>query len=353
MVADLHLAVVCNSKRKRFIMQSTKMKIDVQHHIIPQVYVDKLAHIGITEAFGVPFPKWSPEASLRFMKKVGIEVGVMSISSPGVCFRDEEFSKDLARDCNEFMATTKCLHPGRFGGFAAVPLEYPEASLGEIRYALDELSLDGVGLLSQYKGKYLGDERFDTVMAELNSRNAVVYIHPSDPADAYDPKLGIPNALIEAPFETTRTVANLMYNGTTDRYPDIRFILAHGGGTIPFLAWRMGLIQYAQKGKRTPILRTLYDLMVKSAPETGLKIIRKMYVDTGLTSGPAALKALKEFPGPSRIVFGSDFPFAKVAPIVAKNLSKDGDFTDPELEAIFHGNCQKLFPQFSITRPSV
>ena len=332
------------------MIQNTKMKIDVQHHIVPQFYVDELTSIGITEAFGVPFPEWSPDISLRFMKKVGIEVAVLSISSPGVCFRDEEFSQDLARRCNEVMAETKRLHPGRFGGFAAVPLEYPEASLEEIRYALDDLNLDGVGLLSQYKGKYLGDERFDPVMAELNSRKAVVYIHPADPADAYDPKLGIPNALIEVTFETTRTVANLMYNGTTDRYPDIRFILAHGGGTIPFLAWRMALIQYGQKGKKTPILRTLYDLMVKSAPETGLYIIRKMYVDTGLTSGPSALKALKEFPGPSRIVFGSDFPFAKVAPIVAKNLSKDGDFTDAELESIYNGNCQKLFPQFSITR---
>jgi len=137
----------------------------------------------------------------------------------------------------------------------------------------------------------------------------------------------------------------MMYNGTTDRYPDIRFILAHGGGTIPFLAWRMAMVQYVQKGKRTPILKTLYDLMMKGAPETGLKIMRKMYVDTGLTSGPAALKALREFPGPSRIVFGSDFPFAKVAPIVAKNLEKDGDFTDAELAAIFHGNCRELFPQ--------
>ena len=108
------------------------------------------------------------------------------------------------------------------------------------------------------------------------------------------------------------------------------------------------MVQYVQKGKRTPVLRTLYDLMVKSAPETGLKILRTMYVDTGLTSGSAALKALKEFPGPSRIVFGSDFPFAKVAPIVAKNLERDGDFSEAELEAIYHGNCRRLFPQFSV-----
>jgi predicted TIM-barrel fold metal-dependent hydrolase len=327
-------------------MKNSKKKIDVQHHIIPRIYVEKLASVGINDALGVPFPKWNPETSLAFMKKMNIDVAVMSISSPGVCFQDERFSKELARSCNEHMAEVKKSHPKRFGGFAAIPLEYPETSLDEIRYALDDLALDGIGLLSQYGGRYLGDERFEEVMAELNRRKAVVFIHPSDPADAYDPKLGIANALIESAFETTRTVANLLYTGTADRYPDIQFILAHGGGTIPFLSWRMALIEYAQKDQKTPVLKTLYDLLVKGAPEAGLKILRNMYVDTGLTSGPAALKALQEFPGPSRIVFGSDFPFAKVAPIVAKNLEKDGDFTDTELEAIFHGNCRDLFPQF-------
>merc|ERR1712130_120464 len=143
----------------------------------------------------------------------------------------------------------------------------------------------------------------------------------------------------------------MLYNGTLDRYPDIRFILAHGGGAIPFLAWRMSLIQYAQKDKKIPVLRSLYDFLIQGAPQTGLDSIRKMYVDTALVSGPAALGALKEFPGPSRIVFGSDFPFAEVAPIVAKNLSRDGNFTDRELEQISHGNCYELFPQFSKLTP--
>lgn len=325
------------------------MKIDVQHHMIPQVYVEKMASIGITETLGVPFPKWTPEDSLRFMDKMSIQVAILSISMPGVCFRDETFSEDLARLCNEVMAETKQAHPGRFGGFAALPLEYPEASLREIKYALDELNLDGVGVFAQYNGKYLGDEKFNPVMEELNRRKAVLYVHPSEPGPANDPKLGIPSALIEAPFETTRAVANMMYSQTLEKYPDIRFVLAHGGGAIPFLAWRMSLIQYAQKDKTAPILQSLYDFLIRGGPQTGLDSLRKMYVDTALVSGPSALKALKEFPGPSRIVFGSDFPFAKVAPIVAKNLNRDGDFSDQELEAISHGNCHDLFPQFSTT----
>jgi predicted TIM-barrel fold metal-dependent hydrolase len=70
-----------------------------------------------------------------------------------------------------------------------------------------------------------------------------------------------------------------------------------------------------------------------------------MYYDTALTSGPYALKALQEFAGPSRIVFGSDFPFAKkLAPIVAKNLRKYFDFSEEEFEAIDNKNCLELFP---------
>ena len=99
-----------------------------------------------------------------------------------------------------------------------------------------------IGVFAQYNGKYLGDEAFDPVMEELNGRKAVVYVHPSEPGPANDPKLGISSALIEAPFETTRAVTNMLYNGTLDKYPDIRFILAHGGGATPFLAWRMSLV---------------------------------------------------------------------------------------------------------------
>lgn len=324
-------------------------KIDVHHHITPDFYVNKLESIGITESYGHAFPKWTPKTSLSFMKKIGIETAIMSISTPGVCFKDEMFSRNLARSCNEYMAEVKRNHPGKFGGFASIPLSDTKGSLDEIKYALDELRLDGVCLMTHYKGKYLGNKEFDEIFWELNRRKSVVYIHPTDPVGAYDPELGISNALIEAPFETTRAVTNLIYTGITDRYADIRYILSHGGGTTPYLAWRIALIKYAQENKKTPILKTLYDLLIKGGPESGLRILKDMYYDTALTSGPYALKALQEFAGPSRIVFGSDFPFAKVAPIVAKNLRKYFDFSEEEFEAIDNKNCLELFPHMEKT----
>ncbi len=325
-------------------------KIDVHHHIVPKEYVERLKEINITDSLGVDFPKWTPETSLSFMKKVGIETSIASISSPGVYFRDhKEFSLKISRWCNEYMAKLKKDYPGKFGGFASIPLGFVKESVEELKYALDVLKLDGVCLLTHYDGKYLGDESFEEFFKELNKRNAVLYIHPTDPAEEYDPKLqekGIPNSLIEVTFETTRMAANLIYSGTLDEYRNIKYILSHGGGTIPYLAWRLAMISYGQKDKRPPVMRALYDFLIKGAPEKGLKRLKNMYYDTALTSGPYALNTLDQFAGTSRIVFGSDFAMAKVAPIVAKNLDKHPGFSNEDHEKIDYKNCHELFPDY-------
>lgn len=321
-------------------------RIDVQHHILPEEYVERLASIGITESYGQPFPKWTPERSLESMKKIGVDIAIMSISTPGVDLKDAQFAQELARFCNEYMAEVTQQYPRRFGCFAILPLPYVEDSLEELEYALDELKLDGVCLLTNYKGQYLGDEAFDALFDELNKRKVVVYIHPTDPVGVYDPKLEIPNSLIEGPFETTRAVTNLIHTGTTDRCPNIKYILAHGGGTIPFLAWRIALSKYSKKEIRPSIFRMLHDFLIKKSPDTGLNILKNMYYDTGLTSSSYALKAMQEFVGPSRIVFGSDLPFSeKVVSMVTNDLEKYEGFTKEDLELINYKNCLELFPQ--------
>jgi len=329
----------------------TIKKIDVHHHIVPKEYVEKLKQINVTESLGVPFPKWTPETSITFMKKVGIDTAIASITSPGVYFKEhKEFSLEISRWCNEYLAELKSNYPRKFKAFATMPLGFIRESIEELKYALDVLKLDGVCLLTNYDGKYLGDESFDEFFKEINERKAIVFIHPTDPCEKLDPKLqdeGIPNSLIEVPFETTRVAANLIYSGTVYKYKNIKYILSHGGGTIPYLAWRLAMISYGQKNKRTPVARAMYDFLVKGAPEHGLKVLKDMYYDTALTSGSYALNTLKEFAGTSRIVFGSDFAMAKVAPIVAKNLDKHPGFSKEDHDRIDYKNCLDLFPTYS------
>ncbi len=308
-----------------------------------------LRNIGVTESYGHPLDKWSrsPEESLAFMRKLDITTAITSISTPGVYFKDDSFSSELARSCNEYMAGLKRDYPGKFGGFASVPLPNVDGALDELSHALDELKLDGVCLLTHYKGRYLGSTEFDEFFHELNRKKVVVFVHPTDPVGTYDPGLTISNSIIEAPFETTRAVANMIYTGAADRYPDIRFILSHGGGTIPYLGWKIALIKYQQENKRPPVLTALYDFLIKGGPVSGLRILQRMYYDTALISDTPAIKALVEFVGCHKIVFGTDYPFAaKLAPVVAKNLANCDGFSKEELNVVDRGNCDELFPQF-------
>lgn len=328
-------------------MKSNK-KIDVHHHIFPKAYVDALKNAGVKNSIGVDFPKWTIDTSLKKMKEYGIKIAMLSISTPGVYSNNMEFpagfSEKLARMTNEVMAEAKEKHPDRFGAFATIPMLNPQAAIEELNYSLDALHLDGVCLMTNYKGKYLGDEYFEPFFKELDKRKAVVYIHPTDPGTDYDFNTGMPNALIEAPFDTTRAVANMMFNGVLDRYKHIKYILSHGGGTIPFLAWRLAGIEYGQNGKRPPVVRALYDFLVNGEPTKGLKHLKNMYYDTAAVSGEYAVKTLQAFAGPDQIVYGTDLCISKLALITTKNLEKDGDFTDEDYSKMSHENCLRLFP---------
>ena len=328
----------------------TNNKIDVHHHIFPKEYLDALKVAGVKKSFGVDFPEWNVDISLKKMKENGIKIAMLSISTPGVYINGMElpggFSEDLARMTNDIITNTKNKYPESFGGFATIPMLNQRSAIDELNYAFDTLHLDGVYLLTNYKGKYLGNESFSPFFNELNRRKAVVYIHPTDPGEDYDFGLDMPNALIEAPFDTTRAVADMMHHGVLDRYPDIRYILSHGGGTIPYLAWRLASIEYAPYGKRTPIIRTLYDFLINGEPTKGLRLLKNMYYDTANVSGEYAVKTLQSFAGPDNIVFGTDLCISKLAPIITKNLAKDGNFSEEEYNKMSYGNCLNLFPSF-------
>lgn len=326
-------------------------KIDVHHHIFPLEYLDALKEVGVVNSIGVEFPKWNAAISLKKMKENGIKVAMLSISTPGVypsgIDLSSGFPEKLARICNEIISDTKKQYPENFGGFATIPLLNEKAAIDELNYAMDTLQLDGVCLMTNYMGKYLGDASFDAFFKELNKRKALVFIHPTDPGEDLDAQLGFPNALIDAPFETTRAVTNLMHKGVLDHYPGIRYILAHGGGTIPYIAWRMAAIEYAQEAKKTPVMRTLYDFLAKGEPAKGLQLLRNMYYDTTHVSGSYAMKTLQSFAGPDHVVFGSDLCISKLAGIVTRNITKDGEFSNEEFTKMAYGNCLSLFPAFA------
>jgi predicted TIM-barrel fold metal-dependent hydrolase len=324
------------SKSQSTTNKLTPHRIDVHHHILPPEYVSALAGIGITDAGGVPFPSWSPQNSLNVMDRNGIATAITSISSPGVYFGDSAFSRNLARRCNEISANLANEYPKRFGAFAVLPLPDVKGALREMDYALDELKLDGIVLLTNFAGHYLGTPEFDDLFYELNRRKAVVYVHPAAPPAENLPKLRLPAALIEFPFDTTRAIVNLIYSGTFECCPDIRFIFSHAGGTTPYLTWRISLLDLA------PGIQA-------KAPRGVITYLKLLYYDTALSATPYALRSLQELVDPSHIVFGSDYPFApeSVTSATVSGLKQYAGFDEKALKAIERDNALRLFARLS------
>ncbi len=309
------------------------------------MFIKSLAEINITELSGVPIPKWSTEKSLSDMDKLGIDKAVLS--TPLVYFKDDEFSRRLARNTNISIAEIIKKYPTRFGGLASIPLPDLTGAFKELEYAFDELHLDGVTLLSNSKGIYLGDPQLEELFSELNRRKAVVFIHPDDPPFAHMKKPDVPVMFLEWPFDTTRAVTNMVYSGVLDRYPHIKYILAHGGGTVPYLAWRISVLNYRQRNK-TKMLRSLYDLIIrKKGPITGMKHLKKMYYDTTAVTAQSSLRTLKELLEPSQIVLGTDLGAAPklMASLILKDLTTFKGFTDEDLRILARKGALDLFPR--------
>ena len=309
--------------------------IDTHHHIYPPNFTAKnLARIvadGSPYAAGLYAP-WTPRYSLDQMDQNGVATAIASISSPGVWYGNNEDGRKWARECNEYGAKIIKDYPGRFGMFAAVPLPDTEGSLREIQYALDVLKLDGIGLLTSYdNGKLLGHPSFAPVFDELNRRKAVVFVHPTiSCCGNSDPLVSGPP--IDFPTDTTRAITSLVYSGTLVRYPDIRFIFSHGGGTVLMLISRLA------GGSLKP------EESAKIIPNGFEGELRKFYYDiASVAVNPAAMGAVFKVIPKNHILFGSDIPFWKIETI-ATAMNKF-EISTNELRGIQRDNALQLFPR--------
>mgnify|MGYP003667548141 CR=1 FL=1 len=310
-------------------------RIDVHHHVLPEFYIEAQRGAGITGTAYRGFPEWTPEHSLTVMETNAIATAILSFTSPGIWFGDIAQTRDLARQCNDYLAGLAENHPGRFGGFAFLPLPDIDAALAETARVFDELKLDGITLLTSIDDRYIGHPDFEPLYAELNRRKAVVFIHPCYPPGTEAHGWDIPRMLIDYPFETTRVAVNLIFKGVTTRYPDIRFILSHSGGTLPFLAHRVAVFD-----RQTPF-RDNY-------PDGALACIRRFWFDTALSGDALPLAGLCGVADKSRILFGTDYPYVTeaVAQAETEGFERWDGFTDAERAKVDHANAAMLFPRF-------
>ena len=312
--------------------------IDVHQHVIPDIYKNELARVGILGSGENPWPAWSVKRQLELMGELGIDAVLISIASPGAYFGDVEFTKRLVKACNEAMAQIVMDHPGKFGAMGFVSLPDVQSACRDVEYALDVLKLDGINLQTHTSTRYLGHSEDNELYAELDRRRAVIFVHPQRPPVVNMPQYAFPAGYTELTFDTTRAITNMLYTGMLAKYPNIRWILPHMGGVTPFLLFRLcGLDDDPKVRARIPDGVTAY--------------LRRLHYDIAQSPSRLALRALLEVADPTRILFGTDYPSARNVEKVMRDTvdavrTFDG-FDETLRRNVMARNARTLFPRFA------
>lgn len=322
-------------------MASKLRLIDVHHHVVLPEYTAALARSGAADPSRPLRKNVTLRETFDSMGELGIAAAILNpLSAAGVHHGSDADARYLTEATNEALARLVSDAPDKLGFFATLPLPDLDGAVRQLEYALDQLHADGVILLSSQNGYYVGDPAFDALYAEMDRRGVIAFVHPASPAYVAQLRLKLWAAYVEYPFETTRVAANLIYNGITSRYPNIKWILAHGGGALPYLSVRLRLME--ESDKNTPAF-------VERVPEGVAPHIGSFYVDLALVGGAAPIAAIAKTVDPSHILYGSDWPYLhrefvrdQLAEIV--NLP---EFSGDLFSSIERGSAAELFERFN------
>lgn len=288
-------------------------KLDIHTHFYTQGFFQKIRETGgdfsftsdpngrpiITyngaRFFGIQPPMTDVARRIEGMDRVGIDVEVVSLSTPNVFFADAKGQPDVAKMMNDAYADLIARHPKRFKAFASIPMDAPDAALKELHRAVTSLKLNGVILLSNIRGAALTDKRYRPFFEEANRMKLCIFLHPMLPVTTEPFKEYVLGPIIGFPFDTTLAVARMCFDGMLKDFPDIKWIVGHAGGAVPFLMERMdsGYRDFAETKTKIDQLPSYY--------------LKRLYYDT-VTFSPHNLNMLRDMVGADHMLMGSDYP---------------------------------------------
>ena len=322
-------------------------KFDLHTHYYPTIYFDKIRDLpsefsfdkspsGQTiikyrgaRFFGVTPPMTDVAQRLEDMDRVGIDVEVVSLSTPNVFFTDANHQPEIARMVNDSYAELIAKHPTRFKGFASIPMDAPDAAIEELRRAIDELKLNGVILLSNIGGKALTSPEYRPFFAEANRMKLCILLHPMLPANTELFREYVLGPIVGFMFDTTLAVARMCFDGMFREFPDIRWIVAHLGGAVPYLMERMdnGWRDFSECRAK-----------IDELPSTYLK---RLYYDT-VNFNPHMLNMVRAMIGSDHMVMGSDYPHLLGSIERAVSSVEGLDIPEAEKRRIFEGTALSI-----------
>jgi aminocarboxymuconate-semialdehyde decarboxylase len=323
------------------------MKIDIHTHYYPKSFFELIRDIpsefsfakdptgrtiityGGARFFGVTPPMSDPAKRLEDMDRVGIDVEVLSLSTPNIFFADTEHQPEVARVVNDAYAELIAAHPDRFKGFASIPLDAPDHALTELHRAIDQLKMNGVILLSNIRGRALTSPDYRPFFEEANRMKLCILLHPMIPIAAEPFKEYVLGPLVGFPFDTTLAVARMCFDGMFADFPDIRWIIGHLGGAVPYLMERLdnGFRDFAECRVKIEQLPSVY--------------LKRLYYDT-VTFSPYTLRMARDLVGVDQMVMGSDYPHMLGS--IERSVSSIQELAIPEHEKqrIFSGTALSI-----------
>ena len=279
--------------------------------------------------FGVTPSMTDVSKRLEDMDRVGIDVEVISLSTPNVFFTDAEHQPAVARMINDSYAELISQHPTRFKGFASIPMDAPDAALNELHRAIDELKLNGVILLSNIGGRPLTSPEYRPFFEEANRMKLCIFLHPMIPANSDAFREYVLGPIVGFPFDTTLAVARMCYDGMFAELPDIRWVIGHLGGAVPYLMERMdnGFRDFADCRVKIDQLPSVY--------------LKRLYYDT-VSFRPYTLKMVRDIVGADHMVMGSDYPHLLGSIDRAVSSIESLEISDAEKDQILSGTALQI-----------
>jgi aminocarboxymuconate-semialdehyde decarboxylase len=322
------------------------MKLDLHTHYYPEIFFQMIrdtpsefsfakdptgrtiiTHRG-ARFFGVTAPMSDPNKRLEDMDRVGTDVEVISLSTPNIFFADDTRQPEVARTLNDAYAELIAKHPTRFKGFASIPMDAPASAIDELHRAIDELKLNGVVLLSNIRGRALTSPAYRPFFEEANRMNLCIFLHPMLPANPEPYTEYVLGPLVGFPFDTTLAVARMCFDGMLRELPNIRWVIGHLGGAIPYLMERLdsGYRDFAE-----------CRVNIDQPPSTYLK---RLYYDT-VTFSSYNLRMARDLVGVDHMVMGSDYPHLLGS--IERSVSSIQELGIPEYEK------EKIFSETALS----
>ena len=323
------------------------MKLDLHTHFYTEAYFQSIRDLpsefsfGTSSSgqtiityrdarfFGVTPAMTDVSKRIEDMDRAGIDVEVVSLSTPNVFFTNAQHQPAVARMINDSYAELIAQHPRRFKGFASIPMDAPDAALIELHRAIGELQLNGVVLLSNIGGKPLTSPDYHPFFEEANRMGLCIFLHPMIPLNSEPFREYVLGPIVGFPFDTTLAVARMCYSGVFEEFPNIRWIIGHLGGAVPYLMERMdnGFRDFAECREKIDKLPSVY--------------LKQLYYDT-VSFSPYTLKMVRDMVGADHMVMGSDYPHLLGSIDRAVTSIEGLQVTEQEKGEIFSGNALSI-----------